>query len=192
MFALRATALKVNKIFDMSPLDRLKSNLSTRLVSRKCFAEHRQQQMYPTINKAVDHVAQISLCITHHLESIDRAAVNYASASHGKEACPVTTILVAALIGLSIALAFAVFDACSYRKLLRIVTTEAEQLRGSGSQARDVANEFLNSCRLLSIHRNGRLNVFTFARGDQIFTVETMGLLSDNPDEWRTMAGLTQ
>ena len=48
-----------------------------------------------------------------------------------------------------------------------------------------------NACRLLSIHRNGRLNVFTFARGDETFTIETMGLLSDNIDEWRKVAGLS-
>ena len=53
-----------------------------------------------------------------------------------------------------------------------------------------VSHNFLNACRLLAIHRNGRVNVFTFARGDQIFTIETMGLLSDNVDEWRNVAGL--
>lgn len=109
-----------------------------------------------------------------------------------QRAYPVNGILIAVLIGLSIAIAFAVSDARYYRSLARINASEVERLQSNGLQARNVANEFLTSCRLLSIHRNGRLNVFTFARGDQIFTVETMGLLSDNPDEWRTMAGLTQ
>lgn len=53
-----------------------------------------------------------------------------------------------------------------------------------------ISHNFLNACRLLSIHRNGRVNIFTFARHEQIFTIETMGLLSDQPDEWRRLAGL--
>jgi hypothetical protein len=109
-----------------------------------------------------------------------------------QRAYPVTGILIALLAGILIAFALAIFDARYYRLIARVNASEVERLQIQGSQARDVANQFLTSCRLLSIHRNGRLNVFTFARGDQIFTVETMGLLSDNPDEWRTMAGLTQ
>lgn len=49
-----------------------------------------------------------------------------------------------------------------------------------------------DACRLISITRNGRMNVFTFARGETNFKIETMGLLSDNTDEWRTLAGLDQ
>lgn len=49
-----------------------------------------------------------------------------------------------------------------------------------------------NDCRLVAIRRNGRMNVFTFQRGGSIFQIETMGLLSDNPDGWRASAGLEQ
>lgn len=62
----------------------------------------------------------------------------------------------------------------------------------SGTVHCKVAVSFLTSCRLITIHRNGRLNVFTFARGDSVFTIETMGLLSDIPDNWRKQAGLNQ
>jgi hypothetical protein len=104
----------------------------------------------------------------------------------------VNGILIAATIGLSIALAFAVFDASHYRRVAHAHFSEVELSRCRDIRAHSIADDFLSSCRLLSIHRNGRLNVFTFARGDQVFTVETMGLLSDNPDEWRKLAGLTQ
>lgn len=50
----------------------------------------------------------------------------------------------------------------------------------------------LNDCRLINIARNGRMNVLTFQRGATIFNIETMGLLSDNTDEWRALAGLDQ
>lgn len=53
-----------------------------------------------------------------------------------------------------------------------------------------VAHNYLNACRLIAIHRNGRMNVFTFARGDKIFSIETMGLWEDNVDQWKQQAGI--
>lgn len=53
-----------------------------------------------------------------------------------------------------------------------------------------VGEDFMNACRLIDIRRDGRVNHFTFARGEEIFIIETMGLLSDNPNEWRKQAGL--
>lgn len=58
------------------------------------------------------------------------------------------------------------------------------------SKLRGISHNFLTSCRLIAIHRNGRVNVFTFARGDKNFTIETMGMLSDLPQTWRELAGL--
>lgn len=66
----------------------------------------------------------------------------------------------------------------------------ANHLEAQLTTARTVGDDFLNSCRLIGIHRKDRMNVFTFARGDEIFIIETMGLLSDQPDEWRDKAGL--
>jgi len=40
---------------------------------------------------------------------------------------------------------------------------------------------------LISIERKGRSNVFTFVRGDKIHQIETMGLMSDNPANWRKL-----
>lgn len=49
---------------------------------------------------------------------------------------------------------------------------------------------FNQSARLVDIQRNGRMNVFTFIREGKTFTIETMGLLSDDLPEWRRKAGL--
>lgn len=64
---------------------------------------------------------------------------------------------------------------------------EAEFKRVQG-----ISHNFVNSCRLISIHRSGRTNHFTFARGDKTFSIETVGLLSDDPRAWREQAGLEQ
>lgn len=45
---------------------------------------------------------------------------------------------------------------------------------------------------LVSIERKGRMNLFTFKRDGEVFTIETMGLLSDNIAAWRKKAGLTE
>lgn len=45
---------------------------------------------------------------------------------------------------------------------------------------------------LVSIERKGRMNLFTFKRNGEVFTIETMGLLSDDIAAWRKKAGLTE
>lgn len=77
-----------------------------------------------------------------------------------------------------------------FRKWARDAQTKAVKLLAAYEATQTIANDFLKSCRLISIQRNGRVNVFTFARNDQIFTIETVGLLSDEPREWRRLAGL--
>lgn len=57
-------------------------------------------------------------------------------------------------------------------------------------QAASMAKQFIDAPKLIAIHRDGRLNVFTFARGDEYFTIETMGLLNDDVDGWRKQAGI--
>lgn len=58
--------------------------------------------------------------------------------------------------------------------------------------AQSTATEYLNACRLIAIGRNGRMNIFTFVRGNETFMIQTMGLMSDVPDDWRRQAGLNQ
>jgi ABC-type multidrug transport system fused ATPase/permease subunit len=68
---------------------------------------------------------------------------------------------------------------------------EAATWKALVDQRANTANNFYQACRLISIHRQDRMNLFTFARGDEMFTIETVGMLSDDPDEWRRLAGLT-
>lgn len=43
---------------------------------------------------------------------------------------------------------------------------------------------------LIGLEREGKLNKFTFARGDQIVQIETMGLISDDFGQWKKDLGL--
>jgi hypothetical protein len=65
-------------------------------------------------------------------------------------------------------------------------------LRNELQHRRDWYEQWHNTCRLIDIQRNGRSNFFTFCRGNETFTIETMGLLSDDIAEWRKQAGLFQ
>ena len=38
---------------------------------------------------------------------------------------------------------------------------------------------------LIGINRKGRMNTFIFMKGSEMHQIETMGLLSDNLDEWK-------
>jgi hypothetical protein len=43
---------------------------------------------------------------------------------------------------------------------------------------------------LFKIDRDGRTNKFTFVRGTELHVIETMGLLSDDIEQWRNDLGL--
>jgi hypothetical protein len=43
---------------------------------------------------------------------------------------------------------------------------------------------------LVSLERNGRVNKFIFARGEQMICIETMGLISDDFGQWRKDLGV--
>ena len=47
-----------------------------------------------------------------------------------------------------------------------------------------------DACKLRTIVRNGRMIIFTFERKGKFFTIETMGMLSDNIDNWKVKAGV--
>ena len=48
----------------------------------------------------------------------------------------------------------------------------------------DTSNEVQSRAYLIGIDRTERVNVFTFARNGEIFRIETMGLISDDIDQW--------
>lgn len=54
----------------------------------------------------------------------------------------------------------------------------------------NIANTWLQTCKLINIQRDQRMNYFTFARGEKTFVIETMGLLGDDIVEWKQQAGL--
>lgn len=58
------------------------------------------------------------------------------------------------------------------------------------AQAAVSSEQYIKAPKLIALHRNGRLNVWTFARGDELITIETMGLLSDDVEGWRNQLGL--
>ena len=41
------------------------------------------------------------------------------------------------------------------------------------------------SATLVQIERSGRVNKFTFVRGDKVIQIETMGMISDDFGKWR-------
>lgn len=95
-------------------------------------------------------------------------------------------IIVMGLIGLVACWRWVVWN-YRYNKLRSEYDYYMTYLHGSQSTARN----YLDSCRLIAIHRDGRLNVFTYQRNDEIFTIETMGLLGDDVEGWRKRAGVS-
>lgn len=77
-----------------------------------------------------------------------------------------------------------------YRRMARNANDVTTQSLAHLANAQSTARAFLDACRLIAIHRNGRMNVFTFARGQTTFMIETFGVMSDEPDVWREQAGL--
>jgi hypothetical protein len=85
----------------------------------------------------------------------------------------------------------AAMTAFNYRRMAKKANDVTTETLGYLEHSQSVAKTFDNAARLIAIHRNGRMNVFTFARGHEIFMIETMGVMSDEPDVWRKQAGLS-
>lgn len=95
------------------------------------------------------------------------------------------SIVCAALVSvLSIALTL------TYRKQRNSLHEHCQAAVAECNLTRKVAVSFIDACRLIRIDRKSRMNVFTFMRGDKIFTIETLGVWEDNPAQWRELAGL--
>lgn len=52
-------------------------------------------------------------------------------------------------------------------------------------RAEAAAQEMAKHAYLIGINRDGRTNKFVFVRAGQMYEIKTMGLLSDNPAQWR-------
>lgn len=66
----------------------------------------------------------------------------------------------------------------------------SNEYRLIAEKGQETATHYLKACRLISIARSGRQNIWTFARGDQTFIIETMGTWADDLDKWKKQAGL--
>lgn len=96
------------------------------------------------------------------------------------------------LATITVAFSLGAYAVGKQQRQLEQVTKERDTWKTLVDQRANTAQQFLIACRLIEIKRDARFNYFTFARGNDVFTIETMGLLSDTPDEWRKRAGLMQ
>lgn len=107
----------------------------------------------------------------------------------------VLSTIIVALIGIIVWLIFEY--RLVRRNLQRALNTNEQNIslhseyQATHQQAAAASEQFINAAKLIAIHRTGRENVFTFARGSDFFTIETMGLLNDDVDGWRKQAGIT-
>lgn len=98
-----------------------------------------------------------------------------------------TTIFIGVLLLIILILAIL---ALTYRRMASNANNVTSQSLAQLANAQSTARAYLDAAKLIRIDRTGRLNVFTFARQDQLFTIQTMGIWDDTPDLWREQAGL--
>lgn len=66
-----------------------------------------------------------------------------------------------------------------------VFNAQLAELQERLERAEAAAQEMAKHAYLVGINRDGRSNKFIFVRGGQMHEIETMGLLSDNPAQWR-------
>lgn len=59
-------------------------------------------------------------------------------------------------------------------------------------QQQQTAKNFFNACRLIQLHKTGRIIVLTFARGENTFTVDFVSVLSFDAVTVCELAGLDE
>lgn len=76
-------------------------------------------------------------------------------------------------------------DAAAAQAAAEIALARIEQLEVALKDMIE-ANEALSKrAFIVSIDRQNRVNKFTFVRNGEMYVIETMGLISDNPREWK-------
>lgn len=60
-----------------------------------------------------------------------------------------------------------------------------ERLNARIAALEAAGQELAKHAILVGIERNGRSNIFKFMKGEEVFQIETMGLLSDDVAQWR-------
>lgn len=71
-----------------------------------------------------------------------------------------------------------------------ISRAKLKTIREAADATIKAADAMHDNAFLISIEREGRLNKFTFARGDKLVVIETMGLISDDFGQWRKDLGV--
>lgn len=72
----------------------------------------------------------------------------------------------------------ALFDHIDWRQRALVAETQLEAARAAVAAAADAP-------RLIGIEQRGRVNRFTFMRGDRTVSIETYGTLNDTVSLWR-------
>lgn len=86
--------------------------------------------------------------------------------------------------------AFFMFGFYRFRHRALWAEHQAETWKNLVDSRANIANTWIQACKLINIQRDERMNYFTFARGEKTFVIETMGLLGDDVVEWKQQAGL--
>lgn len=60
-----------------------------------------------------------------------------------------------------------------------------EDFKRSSQELIATLDELKKKSFLIDVQRQGRVNRFTFCRGEEVITIETMGLIGDNLPEWK-------
>lgn len=71
-----------------------------------------------------------------------------------------------------------------------ISRSKLTELRQSAEATLRAVEDVKQHAYLIGLEREGRVNKFTFARGDKLVVIETMGLISDDFGQWRKDLGL--
>lgn len=71
------------------------------------------------------------------------------------------------------------------RKKINDLNALVDRLADSNEKLIKTCEDFTKFAFLISVEREGRTNKFMFKRGEELYVVETMGLIGDNLKEWK-------
>lgn len=71
------------------------------------------------------------------------------------------------------------------RRRIRDLENQVATLRGALISAVEANEKLSQRPFLISIRRAGRSNTFVFARNGELIQIETMGLISDDVEQWK-------
>lgn len=147
----------------------------TGIIVARCFAGYRQHISARFHIFLIDHRQQIRFVDAYHLATVSKQ---------------MHSLYLAIVIACFAVMITAIFTAIHRRRYYRETVSRCLKLEILLAQRTKQLEDALDCARLIAITRQGRCNIFTFSRCKNTFQIETMGILSDNPDEWRRLSGL--